>query len=81
MLAKRWKAKTPKFWKKVQAIGIGLGLVGGAILSAPVTLPAAIVSVGGYLVTIGSVSATLSQLTIEDGEVRPKEDKTSKAKQ
>ena len=64
-LKNRWKAETPKFWKKVQKISIAAGVLGGAILAAPVTLPVAVVTVGGYLVAVGSVGATLSQLTKE----------------
>jgi ABC-type protease/lipase transport system fused ATPase/permease subunit len=64
-LKNRWKAETPKFWKKVQKISIAAGVIGGAIIAAPVALPAALVSVGGYLVAVGSVGATLSQLTKE----------------
>jgi ABC-type protease/lipase transport system fused ATPase/permease subunit len=62
---KRWKSETPKFWKKVQKISIAAGVLGGAILAAPVALPVAVVTVGGYLVAVGSVGATLSQLTKE----------------
>ena len=79
MLVQRWQGKTPKFWKKVQAIGVSVGIIGGAILSAPFTLPAAVVTIGGYMVAVGSVSATLSQLTIDE-KIEPKEDKTNKAK-
>ena len=64
-LKNRWKSETPKFWKKVQKISIAAGVLGGAILAAPVALPVAVVTVGGYLVAVGSVGATLSQLTKE----------------
>ena len=64
-LKNRWKAETPKFWKKVQKISIAAGVIGGAIITAPMALPAALVTVGGYLVAVGSVGATLSQLTKE----------------
>lgn len=64
-LKNRWKSETPKFWKKVQKISIAAGVLGGALLAAPVALPAAVVTVGGYLVAVGSVGATLSQLTKE----------------
>ena len=64
-LKNRWKAETPKFWKKVQKISIAAGVIGGAIIAAPVALPAAVITVGGYLVAVGSVGATLSQLTQE----------------
>jgi hypothetical protein len=68
-LKRRWTAKTPKFWKKVRNIAIGLGAVAGVILTAPVTLPAAVITAAGYLVTAGTVAATLSQLTVDDSNV------------
>lgn len=61
----RWNAKTPKFWKKVQRIGIIAGALGAAIIAAPVALPAALVTGAGYLIAIGGATATLSQLTKE----------------
>jgi len=65
-LKNRWNAKTPKFWKKVRNIAITLGAVAGVILTAPVSLPAAVITAAGYLATAGTVAATLSQLTVED---------------
>lgn len=65
-LKERWNSKTPKFWKKVQRIAIVAGALAGVILAAPVALPAAIVTTAGYIVTAGTVAATLSQLTIEN---------------
>jgi hypothetical protein len=65
-LAQRWKAPTPKFWKGVQKIAITLGAVAGVILTAPISLPATVVTAAGYVATAGTVAATLSQLTIED---------------
>lgn len=64
-LKERWNAKTPKFWKKVQRIGIIAGALGAAILTAPISLPAVIVTGAGYLIAVGGVTATLSQLTKE----------------
>ena len=64
-LKKRWKSKTPSFWKKVQKIGIIAGTLGGALLAAPIALPAAVLSGATYLVVIGTTTATLSQLTKE----------------
>lgn len=65
-IAKRWKSETPKFWKKVRRIGITVGAVGGVLATAPVALPAGLVTIGGYLVTAGSLTAALSQLTVKD---------------
>ena len=67
-LKERWQAKTPKFWKNIQKIGIALGVIGGTIVALPVALPAAVVTAGGYLVAAGTVTATLSQLTKEDAK-------------
>lgn len=65
-IKERWLSKTPKFWKKVQRLGIVAGAVGAAIIAMPVALPAAIITASGYLLAIGGVTATLSQLTKED---------------
>ena len=67
-LEQRWNAPTPKFWKRVQKIAITLGAVAGVILTSPITLPAAVITVAGYVATAGTVAATLSQLTIENHE-------------
>jgi len=64
-LKQRWDAPTPSFWKKVQRIAIVAGAVAGVIIAAPVTLPAALATAAGYVVTAGTVAATLSQLTID----------------
>jgi hypothetical protein len=61
----RWGLETPKFWKKVQKIGMIAGTIGGVLIAAPVALPAALISAGGYLLLAGSLTATLSQLTVE----------------
>ena len=60
---KRAKAPTPKFFKVLRNIGLVLAAVGGTILAAPVALPVAIVSIGGYIALAGGVISTVSQLT------------------
>lgn len=67
-IRKRWSAKTPKFWKRVQKIAITVGAVAGVLIAAPITLPAAVVTVASYAITAGTVAATLSQLTVENNE-------------
>ena len=67
-LKKRWNAKTPKFWKKVQNIAIAAGAVAGVIIAAPIALPAAVVTAATYVVTAGTVAATLAQLTVDDAK-------------
>jgi hypothetical protein len=67
-LKERWQSKTPTFWKKVQRIGVALGVIGATIVAAPVVLPASLVTAAGYMVAAGTVTATLSQLTKEDAK-------------
>lgn len=69
MIRKRWNAKTPKFWKRVQQIAIVAGTIAGVIIAAPVALPAAVITVAGYVATAGTVAATLAQLTVEDNKI------------
>jgi len=64
-LKTRWNSETPRFWKKVQKIGVVAGAIGGVIVASPVALPAALVTLSGYLLLAGSVTATLAQLTVE----------------
>jgi lipopolysaccharide/colanic/teichoic acid biosynthesis glycosyltransferase len=65
-LKERWNAKTPKFWKRVQRIAIIAGTIAGIIIAAPVTLPAALITVAGYVAVVGTAVATTAQLTKED---------------
>lgn len=65
-IKKRWIGKTPTFWKKVQKVGLVAGAVGGVLIAAPIALPSVLITLGGYLVTAGGVTAALSQLTVED---------------
>ena len=64
-LAERVMAPTPKFFKTLRTIGLVIGLVGGAILASPLALPAAIVTVGGYLALAGSIVTGVSQTAVE----------------
>ena len=68
-IKERWNAKTPKFWRKVRTIAITAGAIAGVILAAPVALPAAVITAAGYIVTAGTVAATLSQLTVDDKSI------------
>lgn len=53
-LMERLTAPTSKFFKAIRTAGICLAAVGGAIIAAPVALPAVIVTVAGYLTVAGS---------------------------
>lgn len=62
----RAKAPTPKFFKVLRTIGLSLAAAGGALLAAPVSLPAGIIALGGYLTVGGTVLTAVSQITVED---------------
>jgi hypothetical protein len=67
-LAERYKKPTPKFFRTLRNIGIALAAVGGAIIAAPVTLPAIVVTVAGYLTVAGTVATAVSQAVVNDDE-------------
>ena len=60
----RAKAPTPKFFKVLRNIGIGLATVSATLLTAPVALPAVLLSIAGYVGVAGSVMTAVSQLTV-----------------
>lgn len=64
----RATAETPPFFKKLRTIGIVVGVVGGALATAPVALPVAIVSLSGYLLTAGSILTAVSSITVDESE-------------
>ena len=64
-LIARVTSPTPKFFKLLRNIGIALATAGGAILAAPIALPAVVVTIGGYLVTAGAVATAVSQVTTD----------------
>ncbi len=80
-LVERVKAPTPKWFKIVRTIGITLTAVGGAILAAPVAIPAAIVTVAGYLALGGTIATAVAQTAIQAEEINADEskDKTESA--
>ena len=62
----RATAPTPKFFKVLRIVGLALAAVGGTILAAPITLPAIVTTIGGYVAVAGGVLSAASQLTTTD---------------
>lgn len=62
----RFKAPTPKFYRVLRNIGLGLIAAGGAIIASPVVLPVAIASLGSYLIVAGSVATAVAQSVTAD---------------
>ena len=68
-IAQRIKAPTPSFFKKVRNIGLALAGVSATILAAPITLPALVLQLAGYLAVAGGVATAVSQAATE-GEAK-----------
>jgi ABC-type xylose transport system permease subunit len=64
-VSERMKAPTPKFFRILRTVGIVMGAVGGAVMAAPVALPAIVTTIAGYLATVGTVAAVISQTTVD----------------
>ncbi len=57
-------APTPKFFQKLRNIGLSLIAVSAVLVTSPVALPVALVSLANYVSLAGGVMAAISQLTI-----------------
>lgn len=62
----RMEQPTPRFFRTLRNIGIALTAAGGAIIAAPVVLPAALVTLAGYITVAGTVATVVSQSVIKD---------------
>ena len=74
-ILQRMSAKTPKFYRILRNIALALGAAGGVLAAAPLGLPAAVVTVGGYLATAGAVASAVAQTATEadDGNKQVKQ--------
>lgn len=75
----RAQAPTPKLFKVLRNVGLVLATVGGVLITAPVSLPVTIVTIGGYLTVAGGVLSAVSQITVDDA--KSKEAKVSEPQQ
>jgi hypothetical protein len=64
-VVERVKAPTPKFFKTLRTIGLGLAAIGGAILASPVAIPAALVTIASYVALAGGVMTAVSQTAVD----------------
>jgi ABC-type xylose transport system permease subunit len=64
-LVQRIAAPVSGFFKKIRNIGLILAAIGGAIIAAPISLPAIVVTVAGYLTVAGGVMTAVAQATVE----------------
>lgn len=66
----RIKAPTPKFFRVLRTVGLALAAASGALLAAPIALPAGVITIAGYLTVAGSVATAISQTAVQ-GETDP----------
>ncbi len=67
-LIDRYNKPTPTFFRKLRNIGIALAATGGAIIAAPIALPALVITIATYLTVVGTVATAVSQAVVSDDE-------------
>jgi len=67
-IVERYKKPTPKFFKTLRNIGIALATTGGAIIAAPISMPALVVTIATYMTVAGTVATAVSQAVVIDDE-------------
>ena len=65
-ILERIKSPTPKFFKKLRNMGLGLIAVGGVLVSSTIALPIIAITIGQYLIVAGSVASAVAQTTVEN---------------
>jgi len=65
-IIERYKKPTPKFFRILRNIGIALATVGGAIIAAPISIPATIITIATYMTVAGTVATAVSQAVVSD---------------
>jgi hypothetical protein len=63
-LKHRIVSPTPRFFKRIRNIGLVLAAISGSLISAPITLPTAVIQVAGYLAIASSVASAVSQTAV-----------------
>lgn len=67
-IVQRMKSPTPKFFRVLRNIGLALAAASGAVLAAPIALPAAVVTAATYVAVAGGVLTAVSQATVDEEE-------------
>lgn len=69
----RVQAPTPKFFRVLRTIGLSLAAASAAVLASPIAVPAALVTVAGYIALAGTVVTAVSQTAVEDSAKEKRE--------
>lgn len=62
----RYKKPTPKFFRMLRNLGVGLATAAVAIITAPVCVPDWLVEAATYVVVAGTVATAVSQAVVDD---------------
>lgn len=69
-IAARWKSDSPKFFVKIQNLGISLTATGTAAIGVPaipgVHFPAIVATIGGHMVATGIIMGLVAKLACTD---------------
>jgi len=66
-IVERYKKPTPQFFKTLSNIGIALATAGVAIIAAPISMPALVVTIATYMTVAVTVATAVSQAVVSDG--------------
>ena len=64
-LGRRLKMPTSAFFKKMRNAGFILAAIATTIMTAPIALPAIVITIAGYLAVAGAVVSAVSQATVK----------------
>jgi hypothetical protein len=78
-IIERYQKPTPKFFRILRNIGIALATAGGAIIAAPVAIPATIVTIATYMTVAGTVATAISQAVVSDEKEKVALEKSKKS--
>lgn len=63
-ILQRVQEPTPRFFRRIRNAGLILTAVSGALLTAPVALPAMLITAAGYLAVAGAIAGAVSQTAV-----------------
>lgn len=63
-IIQRVQEPTPRFFRRIRNAGLILTAVSGALLTAPVALPAMLITAAGYLAVAGAIAGAVSQTAV-----------------
>jgi len=60
----RMQQPTQKLFKTITNLGLVLTAVGSVIATAPVSLPAIVITIAGYIAVAGGIASAISQTAV-----------------